>query len=315
MKILELVKTLDRSYTELKERTIVPKVEEVQKLASKKKDVEEQIKKEISNTPVCFRPISHIYHKIFGALNKIEKIDQNISDLLEIAKRHQEQQSISKRLWELQRKGLLGYQDVENVQTLFYSYTAQMKAVNCIHTFALVVISKEDGLLELLVFNAESEQLKKYSITVIDDFQVENNRFETIEELLSVYAPSGLPLNQLQDVASWLETHATSEHKISHILNTSEIEQKLSDLLKTSPQGAYILHPDDEQKGNSLKLSRIYQKGKIHHLTVDLTKRLGYYTISDEQGQLACQQTRIQFRRSLEQMGIPLRLKVADSNG
>lgn len=313
MKIHELIETLDRSYTELKERNTMPEVGEVQKLFQKAEILEQQVEQKILNTTPCFRPISRFYQKMFGELSKIEKVEQKISEFLEVAQKHQEQQVINKKLWELQRKGLIGHHDIESTEPLFRSYIPQMKAVNCSHVFVLFVVSKEEGILELVVFGTENERLVNYSIDIKKAFEIEEKSFDTIEELLAVYAPYGLPLNQLQDVASWLDVHATGERKISHIFSTSAIEQKLSDILKSYPQGAYILHPGDDPRENSLKLSRIYQKGKIHHLTVDLTEQLGYYTISDEQGRLACQ-TRVQFKRSLEQMGIPLRLKVVETD-
>ncbi|MBS0656547.1 MAG: hypothetical protein JSR46_12280 [Verrucomicrobia bacterium] len=311
MEIVELIETLDRSYMELKEGTSIPEVNEIQRLFEKVSDVHQQVEQKIESTVSLLRPITRMYEKRFGSLHKIEIMEQQITDLLDEAKTYHHQQRINKKLWELQRKGLLSPGDSETAAGELCSYETQMRAVNCGSAFVLLVVSKEEGLLELTVFSLDPHGVTKYQIDINSAFQIEDKSFDTIEEALAVYAPLGLPLNQLQDIASWFENHATGEYKISHILSTSAIEQKLSDLLKTCPQGAYILHPGDQTAKNSLKLSRIHQKGKIHHLTVDLAKRLGYYTISDEQGKLACQ-TRLQFRRSLDQMGMPLRLRVPD---
>lgn len=287
---------LEQDIALLERDTPMPAIEEIQELYQKI----DAAKKELEAA-------KRWYHKFFGDLKKVGKMQQQLQHFLEEAKKRKVQEVINKKLWELQRKGLLSHQESEEVKKALSACAPQMQAIRCPHVFTLVVVSQKEGLLDLILFSEENERHLQYSVKVFDCYAVGEKQFDTVEVLIAEIAPYAMPLSQMQEIAGLLETHSTGKGTISHILSTRTIEQKLSSLLKSYPQGAYILHPPQEETDrNSLILSRIHQKGKIDHLKIDLEKHLGHYTICDER------QTRVQFKRRLEQMGIPLRLRMID---
>ncbi len=276
-------------------------VEHIKQLFLKTGEIRAQLEKEI---PFSFELL---YHRMFGAFKRLEKIEKKLGHFLIAAEERQKQERIHKTMWELQRKGLLSYESEEQTREVLIQVAGHMKAIQCSHAFTLRVVSKEEGRLELTIFCETDRTFAFHSLMCADGFCIEEKVFDSIEAVVAHVAPYAMPLVQLQEVARMLETHATDQHVICHMLSTNVIEQKLSALLKYHPQGGYIVHPTNEEGRNVLMLSRIYQKGKIDHFKIDLSKHLGHYTICEER------QTRLQFKRRLEQMGTPLRVRIAEN--
>lgn len=304
IRAIKSLEMLDRSVAELKQAE-VPSIEEIQLLFQNAGHVKKEIEQEIFTSGPYIRHLNWIYHKVFGSLHKIDKLQRNLGEFLEEAKKGKKAVDINTRLWELKRKGLFTPLAKEEAEQALIACSHEMQAIHCPHAFTFRVKSLEEGSFELLIYTLKTKECQSYEIAY------DAQELQSVEALLAKLAPYAMPLSQLQEVAGWLKVHASSQFRVSQILSTAMIEQKLAELLKVYPQGAYILHPAQEAKRNSLILSRIQQKGAIQHMTVDLEKALGHYTICDEQGREASK-TLVQFRRTLEQMGNPLRLRSAD---
>ncbi len=189
----------------------------------------------------------------------------------------------------LQKMGFILHVSKESAYDSFCHVHSAMKRLNLEASFIFTHLKKTDPQLDLLVFS-QDKVLSHHIVDVTEAFDV--------IALLEKHAPSAIPLNQLQDIAGWLDNHGA--HHASH-LTREALEKKLESLIHQCPHGAYVLHPIDK----ALMLSRLSPKGTIEHMLIHLQKQLGCYTLEVE-GTL----TRAQFKKRLQQMGTPIRLTV-----
>ncbi len=194
---------------------------------------------------------------------------QEISKKIDNKKRLDEQE---KNVHALKLKGLFFQGSVEEAEAAFRRHLPQMEALGCQKAVTYIL----DPDLKMVVFSRSG---------------IEHAADEG-EPLVS--------LSQLQEVAAWLDNHGVSH---APLLDLASIEKKLAALMSSCPHGAYMLHAHNK----ALTLSRVSPVGRVEHLPIDIQKELGCYTLIIDGKEVAA--TRIQFKKRLEQMGTPLRLK------
>ena len=281
------------------------------------------------SAPLSLEEIQNLYQKIseartslevesswlgrfFGDLRRVVKMENALQQLLKESKKQQTRILVNQKIWELKRKDFFTYGTEEEIVTQLKSHNQELKAVRSSHAFAFAFTEnrKEEATATLFIYFLENESVTLHPIMLTENYIYQNDQetlqFETPEQVLTFFVPKAIPLSQLQEISTLLKNHATTDASLTGLLSIKEIEEKLSTLLKNYPQGAYILHPSKEDEKHALILSRIHQQGKIDHVTIDLGKNLGQYTICNEK------QTRLQFKRRLEQMGVPLQLRMRD---
>ncbi len=207
------------------------------------------------------------------------KIRKAKSELKALSKKIEEKkklETLEKTIHGLKLKGLFFQGTKEEAHAAFLSCLAHVEALGCQRVVTYIV---EEELLRV-VFSKEG------IITFPFD------ELEQKEPLVS--------LSQLQEIAAWLDNHGVSH---APWLDLRAIEKKLANLMRSCPHGAYMLHAHNR----TLTLSRLSPAGRIEHLPIDIQKELGCYTLTVDGKEIAA--TRIQFKKRLQQMGTPLRLK------
>jgi hypothetical protein len=278
-------------------------LEEIQKLYQKISEAKSSLEGESGWFAKFFGDLS-----FFGDLRRVAKMERALQKLLEDTKREHKRSLINRKIWELKRKDFFAFGEKEEIIALLKSRQLELQAIRSSHAFAFTQSQEDEANGHLFIYALETDSVFMHPIIFAENYIVQNgeetHQFETPEEVLTFFVPKAIPLFQLQEIGNLLKNHATADSSLISLFSMKEIEEKLSALLKNYPQGAYILHPSKEDEKNALMLSRIHQQGKIDHLKIDLGKNLGQYTILNEK------QTRLQFKRKLEQMGVPLQLRV-----
>jgi hypothetical protein len=211
-------------------------------------------------------------------LEKLKRLLAQPKGVQPITTQTEQESHIDRMIRDLQRKGLF----LPNVtKETFEKVLPEMQAIGCSSSF--IFSSVAPGTLTLFVFGNDLTSV------------------EVTGDPMAQVPASAVPLNQLQEVAGWLNNHGM--HAAQPLLGREAIEKKLEGLMKSCPHGAYVLHAPDKV----LTLSRLSPKGQIEHIFINLQKQLGLYTLELDGSEISA--TRVQFRRRLEQMGTPVRLK------
>lgn len=206
-----------------------------------------------------------------------------------------EKEAIYKAFIKLKTKGyVLPLGKEANLESM-QSYLPHMRALNCSRVFAIKLLNLDEGALELVLFS-DDEKLETFPLTLN----------EKVEEVVNEKVPSdSVSVNQLEEVASWLENHGdASGPKVS----MSTIEKRLNALMQRNacPHGAYVLHAAEKK----LTLSRVNYKGEITHASIDFKNKHGLFT-HDITGQ-AISESRTQFKKRLSGIGQPARIRQQD---
>lgn len=275
----ETIEKLDRSFQELARKSHEATLEEVQTLSLSVKKVKAEME---NGASPYFRFFSGL--KNLSLMLKLNSFERQLEILQACALKNQERMKIQRAIWELQKKGLILPLSEEATKEAFVANAKELQSLGCRLAFTFLIKDREKGLLDLLTYSVD------------DTFE---SRTVSVQEKLNL--PSGVPLSQLQEVASWLEVHGKVAY-FGSTLGTKEIEEKLTKLMNSCPHGAYLLHTAE----NALTLSRLTPAGKISHLKIDLQKELGCYTLELQGKEIA--NSRLEFKRRLEQSGTPVRL-------
>jgi hypothetical protein len=299
--VQQSLRKLEQDILSLQKADQVLSLEEVQGLYQK-----------ISETKSSLEAKSSWFDRIFGDLRRITKMEHALQQLIDESKRQYKASLANKKIWELKRKGFFSAGEQNELIAMLKSHCSEMNAIHSSHGFAFATNMQETHLIDLIIYTLETDKVFVHTIQLAETYLLQNEAeeksFDTPEQLLTFFVAKAIPLSQLQEISLFLKSHATTETSLTHLLSMQEIEEKLTTLLKNYPQGAYIIHPTKDDEKNALILSRIHGQGTIDHLKIDLGKNLGQYTICDEK------QTRLQFKRRLEQMGVPLQIRLSKPN-
>lgn len=296
---------IDQLFTrcaKLQEVTHTPTLDEVEALRIETSELEKKISKRFKGKGM---PILRLFSRIrmFSEYFKILQLKRQINGLRIQAEKSKEQSIVERFVWQITRRGFTTSLDEKGIHETFLPLKNSLHAIGCSHAFTFRVVSREDGRFEFFLLGENSCQkialcLKKElgKITVLEN----DERYKTIDEFIASYAKDAICLNQLQDVAMWLEKHGASVCD----LKSSEIEEKLTKLMDRCPHGAYIMYPGIK---GTITLSRLLHQGDVHHFTIDLKRQPGSYTFDLKGSHYSA--SRSEFIRKLSQMGTAVRLK------
>jgi len=296
--------TLFASCAKLEKESSSVTVEEVQALSEESDAFQERSDKKMVGHK---RPYLRIFSRMrmFSEYFKIRQLRAKIERLQKIAKANKIKTAIEKSLWQLQRKSFISPMDHTVIVDVYKELFPYVRSLGNMLIFTLRICDRDSGILQFILLEETKQSVFKIllddqnGVTVVDH----NAYFDTVEQFIQAYTENAIPFSQLQDIAIWLEAHGFEKEGVFHLLSKS-VEEKLSALMQSCPNGAYILYPG--QKG-TLQLSRLLKRGEICHMTIDLQKAKGCYTFVLPSA--AYSASRSEFKKKLEQMGAPVKVK------
>lgn len=303
------IEALFQDCVKLQESVSSVTIDEVEALSNKMQALELEISKKIEGRG---KPIVRLFSRLrmFSEYFKIIRVKNQIRSLRTHAEKSQEQSVVEKIIWQITRKGFISSLSDDELKKAFSSVEQCLRSLDCTKAFVFRIASRENGEIDFSLY--ENQILKNYKISLtrelgkialLDSNGKSEQFFDSIDLFLTHFAKEGICLSQLQDVSLWFETHGVS-YSGAFELKSKVIEEKLSKLMDSCPHGAYIMYP--AEKG-TLKLSRLLHYGNVHHVVIDLTKQPGSYTFNLTGSNYSA--SRSEFKRKLEQMGTPLKLK------
>lgn len=276
------IEKLDHAFKELLEDGSLATQEAVENLQARV----QELKNSVLGTKST---ISRLYaaSKQLDLYFKIRNFESLLKTLKGEAGKNSHALQIDKVIRDLQKRGFLLPMAKEACFDACRYNKNELAAINCKSTFNFNIVDKETGLLELLVYTLDGKTAA-YPLPALSDFQAH----------IKKHAQDAIPLSQLQDISGWLHNHGRS-----NLITLDALENKLESLIHSCPHGAYVLHTQNK----ILTLSRLSPRGQIEHVTINLFKEPGIYTLQFQGQEFAA--TRAQFKKRLTQMGTPVRVK------